>query len=67
MRLISQHIERKTGEGRAVLLPEEPEDLVTPDDSPNPGGLTDDQTVARLQPDPPQRPAPRLRHPQSNQ
>ncbi|KAK1067230.1 Translation factor pelota [Friedmanniomyces endolithicus] len=30
MRLISQHIERKTGEGRAVLLPEEPEDLVIP-------------------------------------
>ncbi|KAK0798735.1 Translation factor pelota [Friedmanniomyces endolithicus] len=42
MRLISQHIERKTGEGRAVLLPEEPEDLVTPDDSTNPGGLTDE-------------------------
>ncbi len=67
MRLISQHIERKTGEGRAVLLPEEPEDLVTPDDSTNPGGLTDEQSVARLQPDPPQRPAPRLRHPQSDQ
>ena len=29
MRLIKQEIERKDGSGKAVLLPEEPEDMVS--------------------------------------
>jgi len=67
MRLIKQNIERKTGEGSAVLLPEEPEDLVIPYGFSSLGRLTDGESVARIQPDSPQRPAPRLRHPQGDQ
>lgn len=31
MKLIKQDIDRRTGEGRATLLPEEPEDMVSHD------------------------------------